>query len=318
MVDSLIDPDSSDWNINLINQIFLPNNATYILSIPLSCHKLQDHMIWAYTPRERFTVNSAYRGVLSITQTSVLAEKSHDTACVLAPETIGHLFWDCTVAKDVWNLSNIPFDKNKINHRDFMDFLWNLLFKQHMGTELIKLLIIMAWSVWFNHNKTQLGEARQLAHEFLRRARSLLQEYQLAHLWPTQFKEATDGRWVPPTFPWYKVNVDAVVFSHLSMIGVGVIIRDHVGSVIAALRKRLPLPLGPLEAEAKALDEDTIFAWDIGVKDVIFETDSTTICHVIESPINALISISTIVLGICSRLCEFRTFQSSHVGRQGN
>ena len=79
-----------------------------------------------------------------------------------------------------------------------------------------------------------------------------------------------DGRWVPPTFPWYKVNVDAAVFSHLSITGIGVIIRDHFGSIVAALSKRLPLPLAPLEAEAKALDEATVFAWEIGVKDVIF------------------------------------------------
>ena len=96
------------------------------------------------------------------------------------------------------------------------------------------------------------------------------------------------------------------------------IIRDHVGSVIATLSKHLPLPLGPLEAEAKALDEATIFALDIGVRDVIFETDSTTVCHVIESSTDAPISISTIVSGICSRLREFHTFHSSHVGRQGN
>ena len=67
-----------------------------------------------------------------------------------------------------------------------------------------------------------------------------------------------DGHWVPPTFPWYKINVDAAVFSHLGMTGVGVIIWDHFGSVIAALSKRLPLPLAPLEAEAKALDEATV------------------------------------------------------------
>ncbi|XP_023922889.1 uncharacterized protein LOC112034302 [Quercus suber] len=199
-------------------------------------------------------------------------------AYVLALKIVGHLFWDCTVAKDVWNLLDIPFDKNGINHKDFMDFLWYLLFKQHMGTKLIELVITTTWS----------------------------------------FKEATDGHWVPPMFPWYKVNVDAAAFSHLSMIGVGVIIRDHVGSIIAALSKHLPLPLGPLEAEAKALDEATIFVWDIRVRDVIFETDSTTVCHVIKSPTDAMISISTIVARTCSRLCEFRTFQSSHVGRQGN
>ena len=80
MVDFFIDLDSGDWNINLINQIFLPDNATYILSIPLSRHKLQDRMIWAYTPKERFTVHNAYRGALSMTQTSILAEASHDTS----------------------------------------------------------------------------------------------------------------------------------------------------------------------------------------------------------------------------------------------
>ncbi|XP_050289872.1 uncharacterized protein LOC126728032 [Quercus robur] len=122
-----------------------------------------------------------------------------------------------------------------------------------------------------------------------------------------------DGHWVPPAFPWYKVNVDAAVFSQLSMIGVGVIIRDHVGSVIAALSKCLPLPMDPLEAKAKAMDEATIFAWDLGVRDVIFESDSTLVCHAMENPTDALVSISTVVSGFCFRLPVFRTFQSSHV-----
>ena len=65
-----------------------------------------------------------------------------------------------------------------------MDFLWNLLFKQHMGTKLIELVITTAWSVWFNRNKTQLGEAHQSMHEILMRARSLLAHLvQGSHEW---------------------------------------------------------------------------------------------------------------------------------------
>ena len=127
-----------------------------------------------------------------------------------------------------------------------------------------------------------------------------------------------DGHWVPPVFPWYKVNVDAAVFSQLGMIGVGVIIGDHLGSVVAALSKCLPLPLDSLEAEAKAMDEATIFAWDIGVRDVIFESDSMLVFHAMENPIDVPVSISTVVLGFSSRLLAFCTFQSSHVRRQGN
>ena len=51
---------------------------------------------------------------------------------------------------------------------------------------------------------------------------------------------------------------------------------------------------------------------------MIFETDSTTVCHAMESPTDALGSISTVVLGLCSRLHKFRTFQASHLGQQGN
>ena len=199
-----------------------------------------------------------------------------------------------------------------------MDFLWHLIFKQRVDTKLVELVIITAWSVWLSRNNAYLGKARQSPLETTLRARSLLHEYKLAHTRPTQLKEAMDGRWVPPTFPWYKVNVDAAVFSHLGITGIGVIIRDHFGSVIAALSKRLPLPLAPLEAEAKALDEAMVFAWEIGVKDVIFEMDSATICHAIESPTDAPVSISTVVSELCSRLHEFRTFQASHVGHQGN
>ena len=66
------------------------------------------------------------------------------------------------------------------------------------------------------------------------------------------------------------------------------------------------------------MDEATLFAWDIEFRDVIFEIDSSTVCHALEDPIAAPISISNIVSGTCFRLHEFRAFESSLVGRQGN
>ena len=47
--------------------------------------------------------------------------------------------------------------------------------------------------------------------------------------------------------------------------------RDHEGQVIAAMSKKLWVPLGPLEAEVKAMEEGILFAWDVGLQDVIFE-----------------------------------------------
>ena len=125
--------------------------------------------------------------------------------------------------------------------------------------------------------KTRLGSPRQTSQEIIYKARSILDDFQLVHLARPQFKDQTDARWVPPSLPWYKVNMDATVFSNLQTVGIGVIIRDHEGSVVAALSQHLRLPLAPLEAEAKAMDVAASFAWDMGIRDMVFETDSKVV-----------------------------------------
>ena len=47
---------------------------------------------------------------------------------------------------------------------------------------------------------------------------------------------------------------------HEGSVGIGVVICDHEGLVIAAMSKHLSLPLGPLEVEMKAMDEAMLFA----------------------------------------------------------
>lgn len=100
-------------------------------------------------------------------------------ACTLALKTVGHLF---SVTKKVWSISNIPFDSNILSFMHFKDFLWHLIFKQHMSTELIELTITTTWSIWFNSNKTRLGNACQSPHEIIHKAHLFLLEYQHAHL----------------------------------------------------------------------------------------------------------------------------------------
>ena len=80
-------------------------------------------------------------------------------------------------------------------------------------------------------------------------------------------------QWTNPSPPWYKVNVDRAVFEAQQASGVGVIIRDHGGLVATALSKKVFCPLGPLEVEAKALEEAVDFAWDVGIRDAHFECD---------------------------------------------
>ncbi|KAB2623536.1 hypothetical protein D8674_038828 [Pyrus ussuriensis x Pyrus communis] len=47
-VANLIVPETASWNINLVNELFLLNEAAMILATPLSCRLSSDKLIWHY------------------------------------------------------------------------------------------------------------------------------------------------------------------------------------------------------------------------------------------------------------------------------
>ena len=56
----LIDPITSQWDEQLIRDIFYPVDATRILQIPLNFQAFDDFIAWHLTKHGRFTVKSAY------------------------------------------------------------------------------------------------------------------------------------------------------------------------------------------------------------------------------------------------------------------
>lgn len=124
--------------------------------------------------------------------------------------------------------------------------------------------------------------------------------------------------WKPPPPGSFKVNVDGALFSRSKQVGVGVMVRDEKGSVIAAMSRKLDLPFGALETEAKALEIGVCFAEDVGLRDVVFEGDSQLVINAIHGIAEAEASVQNIVLGVLRKAQGFRTFDFVHVKRQGN
>ena len=60
-VSELISHDVATWKTQVIDTIFLPNEAELIKSIPLSSCLPEDKLVWAAIPNGLFTVWSAYR-----------------------------------------------------------------------------------------------------------------------------------------------------------------------------------------------------------------------------------------------------------------
>ena len=85
------------------------------------------------------------------------------------------------------------------------------------------------------------------------------------------------------------------------------VIRDHAGRVTAALNKIVHQPLGPLEIEAKAMEEGVTFAWDVGIRDVIFEGDSKIVFGALMGLGSLPVDVSNILTGVSQRLHDFRS-----------
>ena len=100
-VDTLIDPHSGWWNVNLIDQCFFPPDAKTIKSLPLCFIPQSDSLVWPAERSGKFSVKSGYKCLCED-----LLVREHDL------ETVGAAkgFW-----KSVWSL-NVP---RKIKH-----FLW--------------------------------------------------------------------------------------------------------------------------------------------------------------------------------------------------
>ena len=124
--------------------------------------------------------------------------------------------------------------------------------------------------------------------------------------------------WVPPSPGQYKVNSDGAVFASLRKVGLGVMIRDSNGKVIAALSSPMVGPLGTLETEAKAMEVGLRFALDIGIRDVVVECDALAVFNAVQGFVAPSSSILFIVDSILQQARWFRSCYFSHTKRQGN
>ena len=125
-------------------------------------------------------------------------------------------------------------------------------------------------------------------------------------------------RWSLPPPNWYKVNVDGAVFKEQGSIGVGVVIRNAQGEVMGVMSKEISRPLGAIKARAKAMEVGILFAWDLGLKNIVAEGDSLAVVQALKGSIIPTISIQKVTEGISWWLKKFDNWKILHARRSSN
>nr|POE71779.1 hypothetical protein CFP56_31880 [Quercus suber] len=93
---------------------------------------------------------------------------------------------------------------------------------------------------------------------------------------PPEQPPQTDPRssWKPPPDSKAKVNFNGAVFREMQRAGVGVIVRNAEGCVLASMAETFHLPFSVAAVEVIAAKKALQFARDIGLSSIILEGDS--------------------------------------------
>ncbi|XP_075659258.1 uncharacterized protein LOC142629163 [Castanea sativa] len=113
------------------------------------------------------------------------------------------------------------------------------------------------------------------------------------------------AQWSPPPSNCLKLNFDGAVFPELGKAGLGVVVHDCQGNVIASLSEQVPLQFSPDIVESMAAARAMTFAKGLGLAEFILEGDSeaslSSFGHLLESAKSTLVTSKCITF---SRVCR--------------
>ena len=108
-----------------------------------------------------------------------------------------------------------------------------------------------------------------------------------------------DVKWKPPTVAMmWKTNFNGAMFPESDQAGIGVVVRNQAGQVMAALSKRIQKPGSAEILEALAGRRAVQFILELGFKQPVFKGDSEVIIKALDNEVFSSPSVGHIVKDI--------------------
>jgi len=104
----------------------------------------------------------------------------------------------------------------------------------------------------------------------------------------------------------------------MGKVGLGVVVHDSQGSMIASLSEQAPLPFSSDIVEAMAAARALIFAQELGITEFVLEGDSEVVVNSLRSKETSFSSFGHLLESAKSLLSPITSISFSHVCRCGN
>ena len=125
-------------------------------------------------------------------------------------------------------------------------------------------------------------------------------------------------KWSPPGSSMMKTNFDGALFGESDQAGLGVVIRNSEGQVMAALSEKIQKPHSVQSVELLAARRAITFCIETGFQNSIFEGDSKLVIKLLRGMGLVKSQDGHIIKDILSYANSLQSFSFSHVSRQGN
>ncbi|XP_042944540.1 uncharacterized protein LOC122278417 [Carya illinoinensis] len=331
-VERLINRETKQWDRGLVTDVFDATTAAVILKIPISSSSMEDKLVWLGTRDGSFTVKSAYHmqkeaiemlkeqpsggtqkqkswtdcwklqipnatktflwracleslpTMLNLSKKKIVESPSCPICCREEESTI-HALWNCSSAMDVWCQGPISFQKSSLREVNFKDLY------EHISEQCDQKLIEM-----FSEFKTvQIGKVHA-----------------------TQVASIHPSVWIPPPTNCVKINWDAAVNVPQDRVGIGLVARDHEGSILVTKKLSLSSLTEPALAEASGAFHAANLAKDMEFRSVILEGDALQIVNGINHHAERWDRVGMVLLDTRVLLSSLAQWKVSFVRRGGN
>ena len=178
-------------------------------------------------------------------------------------------------------------------------------------------MVVIMWNIWFRRNQLRVSNKDHPISQVIPTSQQALLNYQQSsNLQRTQRVNPPPNRvaWTPPPDGCVKINFDGVTFNDINKAGLGVVIWDSFGQVLASLSEQIQLPFSSDLVEAMATARALSFVAELGFSRFILEGDSELI---IKSNEDSLAPFGHI-LEVAKSTTDVNRVSFTHVRRLGN
>lgn len=175
------------------------------------------------------------------------------------------------------------------------------------GIEMFATFFVICWALWYQRNQFLYEKVVHHCTVVINNAISMQLAYKQVQVFDGVSKEVTKVlRWSPPPPGFLKLNVDGAIFPDQHRAGIGIILRDEKGCVVATYSKSESDVASPEFIEASALLRGLQFCAQWGVPKLVLETDCLLLVNALQSQTEFFTDFAFLIHDIRRMLRDFQ------------